>query len=150
MDKPKIFIFDLDDTLYQNDATGKLANVVNKQLFEKLDGIKLIFSNATYVHCLSWLNRLEILPFIKAIISCDIIGGYKPDRTIYQRIMSVCNIDLAIYDIVFFDNLSCNLIPAQELGWNCVLIIPYLSKYSNEADNIFSDINDSIIKYTQN
>jgi FMN phosphatase YigB (HAD superfamily) len=148
--KRKVFIFDLDDTLYQNDAQGQLINTVNRDLLEKLPGIRIVFSNANYNHCILWLNRLGIADLMTAIISCDIIQGYKPHNIIYHRLMSICNINLTECDIVFFDDLVCNLATAHALGWQVVYIPPFHLNIENASENIFSNINTAIAKYAQN
>jgi hypothetical protein len=151
MQKQHIYIFDLDDTLYQNDESGTtVANVVRRDVLERLPGTKLVFSNASYGHCITWLNRLGISDIITAVISSDIIGGFKPQKEIYSRIMTICNINLAYCEITFFDNLVCNLIPAHELGWRIVFITPFYSNINDDSQNVFSNINAAIEKYAQN
>ena len=85
-----------------------------------------------------------------AIISCDIIQGYKPHNIIYHRLMSICNINLAECDVVFFDDLVCNLATAHALGWQVVYIPPFHLNIENASENIFSNINTAIAKYVQN
>ena len=62
----------------------------------------------------------------------------------------VCNINLIDFDIVFFDNLACNLIPAHELGWKVVYITPFHSQIQSDNEHIYSNINTAIGKFIKN
>ena len=57
-----IYIFDLDDTLYQKENDSpKLISIVDKDLLSKLNGKKILFSNAKYEHCTKVLTNLGII-----------------------------------------------------------------------------------------
>ena len=64
MDTRNIYIFDLDDTLYQIDTNSnekKIISLVDKSLLDRLDGVKILFSNAQHSYCQKLLQNLQIL-----------------------------------------------------------------------------------------
>ena len=120
-DDKKLFIFDLDDTLYNINSHYEMITA-NKQLIEKLIGDKIIFSNASYLHCLLYLKRMEILDIFKCIISSDIInGGKKPNPFIYGNLTKLCNTK-SYDDIYYFDDIIENLYIGHLFGWKTIWI----------------------------
>lgn len=147
--KNKIYIFDLDDTLYQKDEKGFVCNYIIPDILRSLKGIKILFSNGTFNYCNSYLMRMGVKDCFTAIFSSDILHYYKPHLSTYKIIMSACGFSTLNYDIIFFDNLYCNLIPAFEIyGWITVLILPYYNndKYQplNNVSIAFNNINDAV------
>lgn len=127
-----VYIFDLDDTLYQI-KNNQFINKVDKQELKKLKGIKIIFSNATFGHVNMFLKNLGITDMFNVIFSTDILGGYKPNPLLYKKIMDVCKLT-DNDNIYFFDNLPINLYPAHQYNWKTVLIHP-----EDETINITND-----------
>lgn len=133
-----IFIFDLDDTLYQKDEnTDQYINLVDTKLFDNLDGDKILFSNASYNHCMNHLELLKLKDKFQAIFSYDILRGYKPNPSVYHKISYLCNLSLLEHNIYFFDNLAINLVYAKKLGWHTYLILP-------ESEDIILSYNEDI------
>jgi len=135
----KIYIFDLDNTLYQylkiNGLESNQLETVDINLFKTLNGEKIIFSNGNYRHVDMWLNQLAIKDNINSIISCDIIQGYKPNPLLYLKINNIINLMPQNKTIYFFDDLPINLNPAKELGWITILI----TRNQNDLDNKYYD-----------
>lgn len=148
MNKTDVYIFDLDDTLYQNTSGSLNMHFVDRKILEQLQGTKIIFSNATYGYCMMWLNILGIRDLITAVFSCDLLGGYKPNINIYTKLMVACNINCDTHNIYFFDNLAINLIPAHELGWHAIHIQPNIEGIIKPKFTRFDDINTALICYT--
>ena len=145
-EKKKVYLFDLDDTLYQNiDNECRYANV---ELIKKLDGTKIIFSNAKHFYCLHWLNKMGMSDCFQVVIASDILNGYKPYPIVYLKLMSLCGLTHQD-DITFFDNLGINLVTAKKLKWKTVLIHPdvysrkvpmELYKYNEFIDEKYSNL----------
>lgn len=140
-----IYIFDLDDTLYQI-KSNEYINKVNKQELRKLNGIKILFSNATFGHVSILMKELGITDIFNVVFTTDILGGYKPNPLMYEKIMKLCNLN-DDDNIYFFDNLAINLYPAKKYKWKTVLIIPsdekiILSNDTNNNENLLSKIDD--------
>lgn len=155
----KIYIFDLDNTLYQylkplnkSNPTSLESNqleVIDTELFKQIDGEKIIFSNGNYNHVNMWLNKLTIKDDINSIISCDIIQGYKPNPLLYFKINNIMNLMPQKKKIYFFDDLPINLNPAKELGWVTILITRNQNDLTNKyydswIDYKFNNINDAL------
>ena len=129
------WIFDLDQTLYQlpNNIEFSYDNLSNDDqlnyLLIMLPSIKLIFTNGTYNHGLTCLNKLNIIEHFNKIVSRDKIKTVKPEYNSYIRFMELNNIKQND-KCVFFDDLPENLISAKGFGWITVLINK--KKYTNE------------------
>ena len=121
------WIFDLDQTLYQlpsnMDFSYKALSKDNhlNYLLDKLPSTKIIFTNGTYNHGLTCLNKLDIKKHFKTIIARDTIKILKPEYNSYYRCMMVSGIQQTD-KCVFFDDLPENLIAAKSCGWITVLI----------------------------
>ena len=121
------WIFDLDQTLYQlpNNVSFNYNKLSEDEqlnyLLVMLPSRKIIFTNGTYNHGLSCLNKLKIMDNFSSIISRDKIKTLKPEYDSYNRCMEVNNITNND-KCVFFDDLPENLIAAKSFGWITVLI----------------------------
>ena len=139
MDTRNIYIFDLDDTLYQIDPNSnekKIISLVDKSLLDRLDGVKILFSNAQHSYCQKLLQNLQILSLLSVVLSANMLAGLKPDKSIYDKVVNICGLKPSD-NIVFFDNLGENLQPAKLLGWTTVHIDQvYLPKGMKTCDKI--------------
>jgi len=121
------WIFDLDQTLYQlPNNTEFNYNILSADeqlhyLLVIIPSRKIIFTNGTYNHGVTCLNKLNIIEHFHSIISRDKIKTLKPDYKSYKRCMTLCNIS-DNDKCVFFDDLPENLIAAKNMGWITVLI----------------------------
>ena len=108
MDTRNIYIFDLDDTLYQIDPNSnekKIISLVDKSLLDRLDGVKILFSNAQHSYCQKLLQNLQILSLFSVVLSANMLAGLKPDKSIYDKVVNICGLKPSD-NIVFFDNLG--------------------------------------------
>jgi putative hydrolase of the HAD superfamily len=121
------WIFDLDQTLYQlpNNVSFNYNRLIKDEqlnyLLVMIPCKKLIFTNGTYNHGVTCLNKLEIMNNFSSIISRDKIKALKPEYDSYMRCMELNNITNDD-KCVFFDDLPDNLIAAKSIGWITVLI----------------------------
>ena len=83
-----IYIFDLDDTLYQI-KSNEYINKVNKQELRKLNGIKILFSNATFGHVSILMKELGITDIFNVVFTTDILVS-SPDKS--SEIFPNCSI----------------------------------------------------------
>ena len=123
-----VYIFDLDDTLYQV-KDNQYINKVNKQELRKLNGIKILFSNATFGHVSILMKELGITDIFNVVFTTDILGGYKPNPLMYEKIMTLCNLNESD-NIYFFENLAINLYPAKKYNWKV-----HIPNFSYTTDN---------------
>lgn len=118
------FIFDLDNTLYKYDKDYQITNTIKKYILDDLvkHGELIIFSNATYSHCIYWLQVLDVKPYFRNIFSSDIIENIKPNPLSYKKIVELCGIT-SKDNVYFFDDVAINLLSSyQEYNWNTYLI----------------------------
>ena len=121
------WIFDLDQTLYQlpNNVDFNYDHLSSDDqlnyLLIMLPSRKIIFTNGTYNHGISCLNKLNIKYYFNTIVSRDKIHTLKPRHNSYERCMELS--DITTQDkCVFFDDLPENLISSKSFGWITVLI----------------------------
>ena len=155
-----IYIFDIDDTLYQinSDEFSYDKLKPSQQLIDNLNNIpsnipKYILTNATMTHAIRVLNILQIRDQFKLIFSRDSINSMKPNPRCYIRaiksIMENENINrYPDMNILFFDDLEDNLQGAKIFNWRTVLIKNDNSNdYSIKNKNYY---NQTIIDYKFN
>jgi FMN phosphatase YigB (HAD superfamily) len=116
-----VFIFDLDDTLYQKDKDNKVFSIINSDLLDQLNGIKIVFSNAQYYYCLDFLKKIDILHHFSAVYSADTLEGMKPSIGVYQKVARLTRLT-SVDRVFFFDDIGVNLINAKKVGWHTIHI----------------------------
>ena len=100
---------------------------------EKLDGIKIIFTNGSRKHALNVTKRLginQLFNDIFDIVDCDFIP--KPLVTPYKKLVEKHKIDPKL--CVLIEDIARNLKPAYEMGMKTVWIEndePWASKFSD-------------------
>ena len=152
-----IYIFDLDDTLYkkENDSP-KLISIVDKDLLSKLNGKKIIFSNATYEHCSKVLTNLVVINQFNIILSADMLKDLKPNMIVYRKVVDLCGLTNKD-NIYFFENLGLNLFNAHNLGWKTIHIDQEYHQSNPKSikscdkiqfiDMTYNNVNDAITKF---
>lgn len=124
-----IFIFDLDDTLYQKDKNNKIFSIVDTNLLKQLNGIKIVFSNAQYYYCLQILKKINVLHHFSAVYSADTLEGMKPSINVYQKVSTLTRVT-SNDKVFFFDDIGLNLLNAKNIGWNTI----HIDKNYNKED----------------
>ena len=120
------FVHNIDINFLQKDP--KLANEI-----EKLDGIKIIFTNGSRKHALNVTRRLgvdKLFDDIFDIVDCDFIP--KPLMEPYKKLVEKHKIDPKL--CVLVEDIARNLKPAYEMGMKTVWIEnnePWASKFSD-------------------
>ena len=144
------FIFDLDNTLYQDNS----QIVVDPEKLDKLNKIGkiILFSNASNQHCIEWLKKLKITKYFSVIVSSDTFNMCKPNPNLYKNLIRNCGI-LRLDTVFFFDDMQINLFPAYQIGWNTILIRKDYQKTkfyelnlknNNYINNHFDNVNIAI------
>ena len=120
------FVHDINIEFLQKDP--ELAKEI-----EKLDGIKIIFTNGSRKHALNVTKRLgidKLFVDIFDIVDCDFIP--KPSIKPYKKLVEKHKIDPKL--CVFVEDIARNLKPAYEMGMKTVWIEnnePWASKFSD-------------------
>jgi putative hydrolase of the HAD superfamily len=106
---------------------------LNKEL-EKLEGRKIIYTNANLQHAENVLKRLELTHMFKEIFDIKSANYIpKPETSPYKKIIT----DFAINSssAAMFDDIAKNLVPAKNVGLTSVWID---AGYENFSDDIAS------------
>ncbi len=120
-----------------------------KSKIEKLQGKKIIFTNATSKHAEKILTILEIRESFDQIIDIkDLDYIPKPDKRSYQKLLECLKVDKEqLKKGIFLEDTVKNLIPAKELGMTTVWIKNSTNKHDftknfKSIDYSFNNINE--------
>ena len=106
---------------------------LNHQL-EKLEGRKIIYTNANRQHVDDVLKRLELTHMFKEIFDIKNANYIpKPEISPYQQIIK--NFDIDTSSAIMFDDIAKNLVPAKNVGFTSVWVD---AGYENFSDDIAS------------
>ena len=106
---------------------------LNQQL-EKLEGRKIIYTNANRKHADDILERLELSHLFKEIFDIKNANYIpKPEITPYHQIIK--NFDIDTSCTIMFDDIAKNLVPAKNVGFTSVWID---AGYENFSDDVAS------------
>jgi len=107
--------------------------MLNAQL-NKLNGRKIIYTNANMQHTLDVLERIELLNFFDEIFDIKMANYIpKPEITPYEEIIK--KYDLNPNSSAMFDDIAKNLVPAKKVGFTSIWID---AGYENFSDDIKS------------
>ena len=106
---------------------------LNKEL-EKLEGRKIIYTNANLQHAENVLTRLELTHMFKEIFDIKSANYIpKPETSPYKKI--IADFDINSSSAAMFDDIAKNLVPAKNVGLTSVWID---AGYENFSDDIAS------------
>ena len=106
---------------------------LNQQL-EKLEGRKIIYTNANRQHADEILERLNLTHIFKEIFDIKNANYIpKPEITPYQQIIKKFDIDSS--SAVMFDDIAKNLVPAKNVGFTSVWVDVGYENFSDDVVN---------------
>ena len=106
---------------------------LNNEL-HKLNGKKIIYTNANMQHTLDVLERIELSNFFDEIFDIKMANYVpKPDIKPYEEIIK--KYDLNPNSSAMFDDIAKNLVPAKKVGFTSIWID---AGYENFSDDINS------------
>ena len=107
----------------------------NKKLnneLHKLEGRKIIYTNANKKHALDVLDRINLTNFFDEIFDIKMANYIpKPEISPYNLIIELFNIDANTS--AMFDDIAKNLVPAKKVGFTPVWVD---AGYENFSDDI--------------
>ena len=104
---------------------------LNNEL-NKLNGKKIIYTNANMQHTLDVLERIELSNFFDEIFDIKMANYIpKPEITPYEEIIK--KYDLNPNSSAMFDDIAKNLVPAKKVGFTSIWID---AGYENFSDDI--------------
>ena len=128
--KPEFFLSEV----HKLDYSIVKPNPELKKALIKLNGKKIIYTNANKKHVDSILNQLDIENIFEGIF--DIANANyipKPEMAPYKKLIDKFNIDPK--KTVMFDDIARNLVPASKLGLTTVWIDIGKENYSDDIEN---------------
>ena len=105
--------------------------ILNKEL-EKLQGRKIIYTNANKKHAIDVLERINLANFFDEIFDIKMANYIpKPEIKPYEQIIDIFNINPS--SSAMFDDIAKNLVPAKKVGFTPVWVD---AGYENFSDDI--------------
>ena len=105
--------------------------LLNDEL-EKLEGRKIIYTNANKNHVLDVLKRINLSDYFDEIFDIKLANYIpKPEIKPYEQIIELFKIDAS--SSAMFDDIAKNLVPAKKVGFTPVWID---AGYENFSDDI--------------
>ena len=99
---------------------------------KKLEGRKIIYTNANMQHALDVLERIELSNFFDEIYDIKMANYIpKPEIAPYQQLIEQFTIEAE--SAAMFDDIAKNLVPAKKVGFTSVWID---AGYENFSDDI--------------
>ncbi len=99
---------------------------------KKLEGRKLIYTNANKQHVIDVLDRINLTNFFDEIFDIKLANYIpKPEIEPYKQIINLYDIDPSTS--AMFDDIAKNLVPAKKVGFTSVWID---AGYENFSDDI--------------
>ncbi len=106
---------------------------LNEEL-KKLQGRKIIYTNANMQHALEVLERIELSNFFDEIYDIKMANYIpKPELAPYKQM--IAQFDIETKSSAMFDDIAKNLVPAKNVGFTSVWID---AGYENFSDDIKS------------
>ena len=104
---------------------------LNEEL-KKLQGRKIIYTNANMQHTLDVLKRIELSNFFDEIYDIKMANYIpKPELAPYEQM--VAKFDIETKSSAMFDDIAKNLVPAKNVGFTSVWVD---AGYENFSDDI--------------
>ena len=104
---------------------------LNKEL-KKLQGRKIIYTNANMQHALNVLERIELSNFFDEIYDIKMANYIpKPELAPYEQM--IAQFEIETKSSAMFDDIAKNLVPAKNVGFTSVWID---AGYENFSDDI--------------
>ena len=105
--------------------------ILNKEL-EKIQGRKIIYTNANKKHVFDVLERINLTNFFDEIFDIKMANYIpKPEIRPYEQIIDIFNINPS--SSAMFDDIAKNLVPAKKVGFTPVWVD---AGYENFSDDI--------------
>ena len=105
--------------------------ILNEEL-HKLEGRKIIYTNANKKHVIDVLDRIDLTNFFDEIFDIKMANYIpKPELKPYEQIIDLFNIESK--SSAMFDDIAKNLVPAKKVNFTSVWID---AGYENFSDDI--------------
>lgn len=150
------FVFDLDDTLLLHHNNIHYEWIYeDTELSYHLDqckGDKYVFTNGTRAHANKILEKMNLTDKFKRVFTREDFG-YKPNRKVFESVdreiralSGLTSGTSGTAEILFFDDLYANLVPAKMTGWSTCWIHPHCESaiFNENVDDGYRDIKEAL------
>ena len=120
------------DEVHRLDYSIVGSNKILNEELHKLEGRKIIYTNANKKHVIDVLDRIDLSNFFDEIFDIKMANYIpKPELKPYEQIINLFNIDPE--SSAMFDDIAKNLVPAKKVNFTSVWID---AGYENFSDDI--------------
>ena len=120
------------DEVHRLDYSIVGSNKILNEELHKLQGRKIIYTNANKKHVIDVLDRINLTNFFDEIFDIKMANYIpKPELKPYKQIIDLFNIEPK--SSAMFDDIAKNLVPAKNVGFTSVWID---AGYENFSDDI--------------
>tara|TARA_B100001113_G_scaffold150720_1_gene123600 strand:- start:43 stop:717 length:675 start_codon:yes stop_codon:yes gene_type:complete len=120
------------DEVHRLDYSIVSSNETLNQELQKLEGRKIIYTNANNKHAIDVLDRIDLANFFDEIFDIKMANYIpKPEIKPYEQIIDLFSIDPE--SSAMFDDIAKNLVPAKKVNFTSVWID---AGYENFSDDI--------------
>ena len=120
------------DEVHRLDYSIVSSNEILNQELQKLEGRKIIYTNANNKHAIDVLDRIGLANFFDEIFDIKMANYIpKPEIKPYEQIIDLFSIDPE--SSAMFDDIAKNLVPAKKVNFTSVWID---AGYENFSDDI--------------
>ena len=120
------------DEVHRLDYSIVSSNEILNQELQKLEGRKIIYTNANNKHAIDVLDRIDLANFFDEIFDIKMANYIpKPEIKPYEQIIDLFSIDPE--SSAMFDDIAKNLVPAKKVNFTSVWID---AGYENFSDDI--------------
>ena len=120
------------DEVHRLDYSIVGSNKILNEELHKLEGRKIIYTNANKKHVIDVLDRIDLTNFFDEIFDIKMANYIpKPELKPYEQIINLFNIEPE--SSAMFDDIAKNLVPAKKVNFTSVWID---AGYENFSDDI--------------
>ncbi len=120
------------DEVHKLDYSIVGPDEILKKELEKIQGRKIIYTNANKKHVVDVLERINLANFFDEIFDIKMANYIpKPEIRPYEQIIDIFNINPS--SSAMFDDIAKNLVPAKKVGFTPVWVD---AGYENFSDDI--------------
>ena len=120
------------DEVHRLDYSIVSSNEILNRELQKLEGRKIIYTNANNKHAIDVLDRIDLANFFDEIFDIKMANYIpKPEIKPYEQMIDLFSIDPE--SSAMFDDIAKNLVPAKKVNFTSVWID---AGYENFSDDI--------------
>ncbi len=121
------------DEVHRLDYSIVDSNKMLNQELQKLEGRKIIYTNANKKHVIDVLDRIDLTDFFDEIFDIKMANYIpKPELKPYEQIIDLFNINPGTS--AMFDDIAKNLVPAKKVNFTSIWIDAGYENFSDDVE----------------